>query len=264
MTRVNKTENMVQKLGIILCTRGTSTRIIGSRLCHMERGMATILSPLLPIVEVESSEDYEECVVGEEAELVLAETSSYFSRMVPVVNESVPCVMLDDTMMGYVTETACRIAGREVSRPESGLLRQLYDRLTTLLRLQVILEVAYCIASTKRPAADKPSRGEQVFVDFMRSLSQHYAERRTVADYAADAALSVRHFSSLVQQHTGQTPMQWIHLFVLGQAKHLLLQSDLQVKEIADRLGFPEQFTFRKYFKTHTGVSPTDYRKGRG
>jgi len=34
------------------------------------------------------------------------------------------------------------------------------------------------------------------------------------------------------------------------------------VKEVADRLGFPEQFTFRKYFKTHTGISPTEYRKG--
>lgn len=55
--------------------------------------------------------------------------------------------------------------------------------------------------------------------------------------------------------------MLWIHLFLIGQAKYLLLQRDLQVKEIADRLGFPEQFTFRKYFKTHTGISPSDYRK---
>ena len=30
---------------------------------------------------------------------------------------------------------------------------------------------------------------------------------------------------------------------------------------VADCLGFPEQFTFRKYFKTHTGISPTEYRK---
>ena len=39
------------------------------------------------------------------------------------------------------------------------------------------------------------------------------------------------------------------------------MQQDLQVKDIADRLGFPEQFTFRKYFKTHTGMSPTEYRR---
>lgn len=68
-------------------------------------------------------------------------------------------------------------------------------------------------------------------------------------------------FSTLVQQHSGRTPKQWIHLFTIGQAKHLLLQSNLQVKEIADRLGFPEQFTFRKYFKTHTGMSPSECRR---
>jgi AraC-like DNA-binding protein len=26
-------------------------------------------------------------------------------------------------------------------------------------------------------------------------------------------------------------------------------------------LGFPEQFTFRKYFKQHTGISPKSFRK---
>ena len=28
------------------------------------------------------------------------------------------------------------------------------------------------------------------------------------------------------------------------------------VREIAGKLGFPEQFTFSKYFKTHDGMSP--------
>jgi AraC-like DNA-binding protein len=34
------------------------------------------------------------------------------------------------------------------------------------------------------------------------------------------------------------------------------------VLHCADRLGFPEQLTFRKYFKAHTGFSPSEYRKG--
>jgi AraC-like DNA-binding protein len=33
------------------------------------------------------------------------------------------------------------------------------------------------------------------------------------------------------------------------------------VKQVADELGFPEQFTFRKYFKSHTGQSPTEYQQ---
>ena len=224
--------------------------------------MATVVTPMLPMVEVERSEDYEECVIVEEAELIVGETAAFFPRIMPVVSASLPCIMLDEDMAHRVLDTARRIANREALQPSSDIFCQMNDRLVSLLRIQVILEVLYEMASNRHPVVEKPSHGEQVFVDFMRSLSLHYAERRTVGDYAAEAALSVRHFSSIIQQHTGQTPMQWIHLFVIGQAKHLLMQSDLQVKEITDRLGFPEQFTFRKYFKTHTGLSPTEYRKG--
>lgn len=252
---------MEQKVGISLCTRGTATRIVGSRLCRVEPGMATVVTPMLPMLEVERSEDYEECIIVEQAELIVGETAAFFPKIMPTVSASLPCIMLDEDMSHRILDTARRIAGREAQRPASEIFRQMNDRLVSLLRIQVILEVLYEMASSQHSVVEKPSHGEQVFVDFMLSLSQHYAERRTVADYAAEAALSVRHFSSLIQQHTGQTPMQWIHLFVIGQAKHLLMQSDLQVKDVADRLGFPEQFTFRKYFKTHAGVSPTEYRK---
>lgn len=54
--------------------------------------------------------------------------------------------------------------------------------------------------------------------------------------------------------------MQWIISYTVNQAKRLLSQTELSVKEIAEKLGFPEQFTFRKYFKTHTEMSPTDFR----
>ena len=43
-------------------------------------------------------------------------------------------------------------------------------------------------------------------------------------------------------------------------AKLLLAQSDKSIKEVAAELHFPEQFTFRKFFKTHVGLSPKDYR----
>ena len=54
-----------------------------------------------------------------------------------------------------------------------------------------------------------------------------------------------------------------VQLFTINQAKHLLMQPGMPVKKVADRLGFTEQLTFRKYFKSHTGISPTDYRKGK-
>ena len=35
----------------------------------------------------------------------------------------------------------------------------------------------------------------------------------------------------------------------------------MNIKQIAEQLNFPEQFTFRKYFKQHTGLSPKAYRE---
>jgi AraC-like DNA-binding protein len=55
--------------------------------------------------------------------------------------------------------------------------------------------------------------------------------------------------------------MEWINMVTINQAKNLLRQPDTQVKDVAAQLGFPEQFTFRKYFKTHTGMSPTEYQR---
>lgn len=253
---------MEQKVGISLCVSGTAKRIVGSRVCVISPGMATIITPVLPTVELERSQDFQECTIMEQMSIVSEETAPFFSQMMPIINQSLPCIQLEEDTMQYFIETAGRISERERRNPELAVFRQMNDRLTSIMRLEIILGVLYEIATGNRPVADKPSRGEQVFVRFMQSLGRDYAKRRTVSAYAEVSALSVRHFSNLIHQYSSQTPMQWIITFTISQAKSLLLQPDLPVKEVAARLGFPEQFTFRKYFKKHTGISPTEYRRG--
>ncbi|MGN0206489.1 MAG: helix-turn-helix domain-containing protein, partial [Muribaculaceae bacterium] len=58
-----------------------------------------------------------------------------------------------------------------------------------------------------------------------------------------------------------KTPSEWIAYITMLNAKTLLKTSDKNIKEIAAELNFPEQYTFRKYFKHHTGMSPKEYRK---
>ena len=51
-----------------------------------------------------------------------------------------------------------------------------------------------------------------------------------------------------------------LRLQIILEVMYEMASREIPVKEIAEELGFPEQFTFRKYFKTHTGMSPTDFR----
>ena len=64
-----------------------------------------------------------------------------------------------------------------------------------------------------------------------------------------------------MKQETGYTPMEWINMVTINHAKNLLRQPNVLIKQVADELGFPEQFTFRKYFKQHTGMSPRAFRE---
>lgn len=255
---------MEQKVGVSLCTSGRATRIAGSHLCHIERDVAMIVSPALPTVEVEHSDDFEECIIAVDMAVISVETAPFLPKMMSVLSTSAPILKLDEGLVARVMGTAAQIASRATLNPEEEIFRQMNDRLADLLRLQVILEIMYEMVTSRVPVKEKSSRVERVFIGFMQSLGQHYAERYPVARYASEANLSVRHFSKVIHNYTGQTPMQWITSYTVSQAKRLLSQTGLSVKEIADRLGFPEQFTFRKYFKTHAGMSPTEFRLANG
>ena len=44
--------------------------------------------------------------------------------------------------------------------------------------------------------------------------------------------------------------------YVITEAKYLLDNTDLSIKEIATKLNFPTQSFFGKYFKQYVGISP--------
>ena len=44
------------------------------------------------------------------------------------------------------------------------------------------------------------------------------------------------------------------------EAKNLLKYSETPIKEIVFKLNFPNQSVFYKFFKAHTGMTPTEYR----
>ena len=71
----------------------------------------------------------------------------------------------------------------------------------------------------------------------------------------------MRYFSSVVKQRTGQTPSQWITSILIKEAKNFITESNLTVKEIAEVMNFPNQSYFGKWFKTHVGMGPLEFKK---
>lgn len=108
------------------------------------------------------------------------------------------------------------------------------------------------------------TRQEKLFFRFEKELRAHYQQEREVAFYASRLCISPKYLSVIVKCQTSKTALAWIENYVVTECKALLLSTDMTVQQIADKLNFPSQSVFGKYFKRITGVSPTGFRNRAG
>lgn len=102
---------------------------------------------------------------------------------------------------------------------------------------------------------------QQLLTQFHEAIALHYRESREVRFYAELLNLSPKYFGSVVRHATGIGVGDWIAKYVIIQAKAMLRHHpELTIQQISGELGFPEQTSFSRYFKTHAGMSPKHYR----
>jgi AraC family transcriptional activator of pobA len=96
---------------------------------------------------------------------------------------------------------------------------------------------------------------------FTQLLEAHYLTTTSVADYATMLHVTTNHLIETVRRCVGLPPGKIIHERLLLEAKRLLRYSDLPVTEIATELSFEDPSYFSRFFKKHTGLSPSEFRE---
>lgn len=110
---------------------------------------------------------------------------------------------------------------------------------------------------------DTPSgmnRNKQLFNKFMALVKVHHTSERSMKFYADKLCITPNYLSGIIKQYTGKPATEWINEYVILEAKIMLKDSELSIAQIADRLHFPSQSAFGKYFKLQTGSGPRQYR----
>lgn len=101
---------------------------------------------------------------------------------------------------------------------------------------------------------------DKLVLGFKQLVYANYIHERTVSFYASMLNISPSHLYATVKNRTGHSPSHFIHLQLLNEAKRLLNYSDLSISEIAYRLNFSSPYSFSKFFKNQTNLSPAKYR----
>ncbi|WNS44894.1 response regulator [Paenibacillus sp. MMS20-IR301] len=92
-------------------------------------------------------------------------------------------------------------------------------------------------------------------------VEEHYAENITLESIAALVYMNPYYFSSFFKKHTGQNFKNYLTEVRMDHARRLLLQSDLMVYEIADRVGYNNARHFSDMFKKQFGKLPQEYKQ---
>jgi len=105
------------------------------------------------------------------------------------------------------------------------------------------------------------SRKEEIFADFQMLLREHCKKQHDVKYYANELCITTQYLSSILKDQSGLSASRWIQEALIIEAKGLLKRPRVNVQQVADKLNFPDQSTFGKFFKKHTGLSPMSFRK---
>lgn len=95
----------------------------------------------------------------------------------------------------------------------------------------------------------------------MKILENNFHRKHLVKYYSQELNIHPNYLNQIIKSETGDTVKNIIRNRIIIEVKYLLCNTNLSIKEISAKLGFIDQNTLSRYFKTSEGLSLKDYKK---
>lgn len=163
-----------------------------------------------------------------------------------------PAPVLDSYLQMY------RMICKELNRKDYFYKKEVIQRYCEIM---VLKNISLNNEIEEKPDISRPlNRKEQILHDFLTLLEENFRRERSITFYANQMCLTPKYMSTIIKEISGKHGMQWIDEYVALEAKALLRNSELSVKQVSDQLNFPSQSMFGRFFKKMTGYSPKQYK----
>ena len=247
--------NTCQHMVVSVCHQGKLEALYDDKPITFEKSQASVVFPHHQISVISCTDDYRASLLVISADVFaqMRHRSSYLHQQ---AYRRLPGFTLNPQQYAQTLEVFSLL--RSISQSEIAK-RELI--LASLIDILSILFDAYRFTSTDlRDFDDSPET--LLFSRYYELITQHHHETREVGYYARYFNLSPKYFSTLIKRETGMAAGEWISQYIIVEAKNLLRNRlDLNVQQIALKLGFHDQAAFSRYFRTNAGMAPRQYRE---
>ncbi len=129
-----------------------------------------------------------------------------------------------------------------------------------LQNLFLTMEVSLVFDAPPENLASIPS-SRRLFNSFCKLVTENCYSQHEVKFYADKLCITPYYLSKITARLTETTPKQFIDRQIVMEIKHLLTTTDMTIKEIANTFHFDSTSYLGRYFRRHTGLTPTEFRK---
>jgi AraC-like DNA-binding protein len=134
------------------------------------------------------------------------------------------------------------------------------SQLSTLLK--------YANRFYERQFLNRKELSNDLLVQFNQQLEAYFESGQlqekgipSIEQLADKMSVSQRYLSDTLKKETGKTTTEHLQLYLIDEAKNILLKPDKSISEVAYELGFEYPQYFSRLFKKKEGVSPSEYRE---
>lgn len=92
-------------------------------------------------------------------------------------------------------------------------------------------------------------------------IEKRFAQPLTLRDLAEELQFSPGYLSVRIKQQTGMNFSEYLLHIRLREARRMLLQTNDKIAEVAEKVGYADQFYFSRLFKRATGKTPSEFRR---
>ncbi len=127
--------------------------------------------------------------------------------------------------------------------------------------IQMVLEGLSAKLTDKNPPQDPESPTENpAFNQLLSFINEHFAEKITLSQLSDRFGFSKNYICTLFQKHLNRSLNLYLTDLRMAEAKRLLLDKTILIKEAACRSGYTDYYHFFKVFKSYYGISPKEMR----
>ncbi len=130
-----------------------------------------------------------------------------------------------------------------------------------LLAIFVLIQRIATALQAQDGPANAPTTRKATRVDRFRALvDAHFRERWSVERYASEVGLTAGQLSRLCREMLGMSSLDVMNARIVHEAERELVYSTLAIKQVAAVLGFEDEAYFGRFFRKHTGTTPSEFR----